>query len=560
MNNIWTFTPLQNKREYNEDEKTILEYFFTNIDKNIYCAKNTLSNQLWAFLVGQYSRSSLSMRDRFLQLFDDAKKALEKWIIWNEDYISLTEIANSIRNSESLNLDFFEKKASDFLKKWWVDYGHNSLKDADRIRFAIEWVSQAVAKIIESPFPALWDFQEKSTRYLDFWKDNLIYPPDLESSEYIWEIKVLHEKLISNYLKYLPIVKESLVKNGIINEKDFSSYRVFERTLNAKAFDIVRYLLPSNISTSLWASFSTRILETHLSYMLSHPLEEVRLIASNMLQEALKLSPWLLSHVWVNEYIISIRDKIRNYIDDLITEDKKEIYAWIKDSDRVKIIFEWNFDNNICACILFENARGKGVSYNECLKIVEKMNDSDKEDLMRLYLQERWPFDRMPRALQHSTIMFEFLVDFWAYRDIQRHRASYQLRQWATAIHGYAYPEYIDLMEDFKKDYDEVMTRITILSKKIIKKNPYLSEYVCALGHLVRTTFEMNPGQLAYVIEQRTTPWGHESYRRLFIEAFKQFEKISPIFSKFIRVWQDTESSRKIQEEKAEAKRQKFNI
>jgi hypothetical protein len=91
-------------------------------------------------------------------------------------------------------------------------------------------------------------------------------------------------------------------------------------------------------------------------------------------------------------------------------------------------------------------------------------------------------------------------------------------------------------MEDFKKDYDEVMTRITILSKKIIKKNPYLSEYVCALGHLVRTTFEMNPGQLAYVIEQRTTPWGHESYRRLFIEAFKQFEKISPIFSKFIRV------------------------
>jgi hypothetical protein len=52
-------------------------------------------------------------------------------------------------------------------------------------------------------------------------------------------------------LKYLPIVKESLVKNGIINEKDFSSYRVFERTLNAKAFDIVRYLLPSNISTSL---------------------------------------------------------------------------------------------------------------------------------------------------------------------------------------------------------------------------------------------------------------------------------------------------------------------
>jgi hypothetical protein len=46
-----TYAPLLNKREYSENEKVVLEYFFTNIDKNIYCAKNELSNQLWAFLV-----------------------------------------------------------------------------------------------------------------------------------------------------------------------------------------------------------------------------------------------------------------------------------------------------------------------------------------------------------------------------------------------------------------------------------------------------------------------------------------------------------------------------
>jgi hypothetical protein len=46
----------------------------------------------------------------------------------------------------------------------------------------------------------------------------------------------------------------------------------------------------------------------------------------------------------------------------------------------------------------------------------------------------------------------------------------------------------------------------------------------------------MNPGQIAYVFEMRTTPWGHQSYRRLFIESFKQFKKLSPIFSKYIKV------------------------
>jgi hypothetical protein len=36
-------------------------------------------------------------------------------------------------------------------------------------------------------------------------------------------------------------------------------------------------------------------------------------------------------------------------------------------------------------------------------------------------------------------------------------------------------------MEEFKDVYDEIMTKTTILSKKVVKENSYLSEYVCAL-------------------------------------------------------------------------------
>lgn len=564
----WTFTQLQNKKEYSQNEKIVLEYFFTNTDKNIYCAKNTLSNQLWAFLVWQYSRSQLSMRDRFLQLFDDSKNAFEKWIITQEEYFSLDDLANSIKNTSSLNIDFFEQKASGFLKKWWVDYWHNSLKDADRIRFAIEWVSQVFTKIIESPFPALWDFQEKSTRYLNFWNDSLVFPDDLKTSKYWQEIQDISHELMQNYLTYLPIVKEVLAKNKIISKDDFSSGRVYENTLEAKTFDIMRYLLPSNVSTSLWASFSSRTLESHISFMLSHPLQEARLIADSMHKEALKLSPWLLSHIQINEYKIKKRQNLEKYIDDLFENEKNNeeeiwLYQWIEDSDRVNIIFEWDLDDHICTSILFENTRKQWLSYDECMDIVNDMDNTDKEVLMKIYLEDRTKFDRMPRALQHSTVMFEYLCDFWAYRDIQRHRASSQLWQWATAIHWYDYPEYIDLpwMEDFKNSYDNIMTKATILAKKVIKDNSYLSEYTCALWHLIRTTFEMNPWQVAYVFELRTTPWGHDSYRRLFIESFKQFKKLSPIYSKFIRVWNLQENaSRKIQEERSEEKRKKLGI
>ncbi len=563
-----TFAPLQNKRTYTENEKIVLDYFFTNTDKNIYCAKNALSNQLWAFLVGQYSRSESSMRDRFLQLFDDSKIALDKGIIEKSEFISLDDLAKSIQDSKSFSLDFFESKASDFLKKWWVDYGHNSLKDADRIRFAIEWVSQVFTKVIESPFPALGDFQEKSTRYLHFGAESLIYPDDLKNSKFFPKAKELTGKLIDTYLKFTPVVKEALASNEVINKADFTSDRAYENTLNAKAFDILRYLLPSNVATSLGASFSTRTLESHLSYMLAYPLEEVRMIAEAMHKEALLLSPGLLSRVAPVKYDEVRRKKINSYLWDFFKmtsawDDETGYHKGISDKERVNIVFEWDLDGHILASILFENSRAEWLSYEECMDLVEDMDNMTKSEIMKVYLEDRGEFDRMPRALQHSTVMMEYLVDFGAYRDIQRHRASAQLWQGASAIHGYDYPEFMDLpgMEEFKKSYDELLTEVTLFAKEMVKEDDFLSEYVTALGHLVRTTFEMSPWQLAYVLEMRTTPWGHHSYRRLFVETFSQFKKMSPLFAKYIKVWDiEEESSRKKQEEKAEEKRKKLGI
>jgi len=553
------------KGGYTANERIVLEYFFTNVDKNVYCAKNTLSSQLRAFLVGQYSRTHVSLRDRFLQLFNDQKIALEKWNITQEEYISIDELADSIQNQAGLKLDLFEKKASDFLKKWWVDYGHNSLKDSDNIRMAVEWITQNFTKVIESPFPCLWNFQEKSTRYIAFGKESLLFSDQVKNSLYGKEIVDVMTRLIDMYEKFSPIVKDVLDKNDVLKKETFTSEKVYDSTLNAKLFDIMRYVLPCNVSTSLWASFSARTLETHLSYMLSHALEEVRIIARSILEEALQLSPWLLMHVEENSYEITRRKKVDTEVEYLIQEHSLEnkVYHGIPREERFNIIFEWNMDNNILASILFDSGWKEGISYTQALSMVEKMTIEQKEKLMETALADRGKFDRMPRALQHSTFMVEFLIDFGAYRDIQRQRATKQLWQSVTAVHGYDYPEYIDLpgMEEFKKSYDEIMMEVTLLAQKVTKDDKYVAQYVGALWHLVRTTFEMDPGQIAYVVELRTTPQWHHSYRNLFIDLFQKIKEHAPIFSKYIRCGDDlTSASRKEQEERAEAKRKALGL
>ncbi len=553
------------KWNYTENERIVLEYFFTNVDKNVYCAKNTLSSQLRAFLVGQYSRTHVSLRDRFLQLFYDQQLALEKWNITQDEYISIDDLAESIKNNSWLKLDLFEKKASDFLKKRWVNYGHNSLKDSDNIRIAVEWISQNLTKVIESPFPCLGNFQEKSTRYIPFGRESLIFSDQIKNSLYGDEIVNVMKKLIDTYEKFSPIVKDVLDKNDVLKKETFTSEKVYDSTLNAKLFDIMRYLLPCNVSTSLWASFSARTMETHLSYMLSHALEEVRIVARSMLEEALKLSPWLLEHVEENPYEITRRTKVDAEVKQIIQHNFVEntVYQGISREERFNILFEWNLDNTILASILFDSWWEEGISFAQALEIVEKMTIEEKEKLMETALADRGKFDRMPRALQHSTFMVEFLMDFGAYRDIQRQRATKQLRQWVTAVHGYDYPEYIDLpgMEEFKKAYDEIMMEVTLLAQKVSKDDKYVAQYVGALWHLVRTTFEMDPGQIAYVVELRTTPQWHHSYRNLFIDLFQKIKEHAPIFSKYVRCGDDlTTASRKEQEERAEAKRKALGM
>jgi len=560
-----TLAPLVNKREYTEDEKIVILHFFTNYDKNVYCATDNLSSQLWAFLVGQYSRSELSMRDRFLQLFDDAKKAFEEEKITENEYISLKDLAEDIRNNNEIKTKYFNNKASDFLKKWGVNYGHNSLKDADRIRFAVEGVSQVFTKIIEAPFPALGDFQEKSTRYMHFGKESIIYSPILEKSEFAQEIKDINEELMDLYEQYVPYVRDVLVGNQVIKKEDFKRESAYNNTLTAKTFDICRYLLPSGIRTCLGASFSTRTCESHISEMLSSSNEEARLVAQSMFEEALKISPGLLSHVGKSNYLVEKRDKVLEVVNDVFYKKdlkNQEIYKGLDNAQRAKLISTDDIDNIIVASIMFEYSRQKGVSYFDCINRAEVMSIDTKRNIMEAELGLRGQFDRFPRSIQHGRIMFEFLTDFGAYRDYQRHRASNQIWQGVSAIHVFDYPELLDLpgMDKFKEDYDKIMTKVSELSRKVIEKYPYETEYVSALGHLVQTTFEMHPGQLAYVCELRTTPQGHHSYRKLFQKVALIMQEKAPLFMKYVRVNEDLEASRIKQEERAAEKREKLGI
>ncbi len=550
LNSTGTFGPVLETRPFSEDEKAVLEYFFTNIDKNIYAAKDTMPSSLWALLEGGYSRSQKSMRMRFLEIFDDMQKDVEKGKIAAEDVITVEQFALQIKQGGSINLSFFLQKAEKFMRKWAVQYGHDSLKDSDVVRFAIENITQWATIPIEEA--RLGAYQEKSTRYVEFTREHIVVPTDL--AQYKEEITAWNNFLLDNYETCRDLTWNYIASQ--LDESEFKSRGAFERTVNAKTFDVIRYFLPSTMLTSLGVVWPTREAERHISKLLSDPREEVRAIGKLLLEEGKKISPGLLNHVAVNEYQVQRTEAIMKLHQEITLPGHPKTAG--RSSDAVQVVAATSdIESRIAAAILFEQSV-KGNSYQEYL-IYCKEHPEIVSKVLATYLQERGKFDALPMPTEVGAILFQVTMDYGAYRDLKRHRRNLFLAAPMTALAGFEYPEYMDAPEliRVKQLIEESAQKTTELHLKILNTHPELACYIVMFAHKQQILWQMDPRQLAYVTELRTASTGHFSYRTICQEMFRVAQPYLPVLSQYIRVdMSDGKEGRKKQEEKTVEKLQ----
>ena len=145
-------------------------------------------------------------------------------------------------------------KAEEFLQKWYVGYGDESIADCGTVNLFIEGVSLPLAKFIQHD--PLYSGIEVSTRYIDMGQggvDGLIHPTDETTKD------------LETYRKvYKDLVDYATDK---INTNEWENYP--EASIKAWAFDIARGFLPLNTTTNLSATISIRTLR-ELIYRTRH--------------------------------------------------------------------------------------------------------------------------------------------------------------------------------------------------------------------------------------------------------------------------------------------------
>lgn len=521
---------------YTSSQEVFLLHFFTNTDSDVYCATDAMPTALWAFLEGGYSRSQLSMRDRFLKIFEEIAEK-------DEDAPTIDELADAVARSRLPQLEGALRKAAAFMSKWAVEYGHNSLKDSSVDRFAIENVSQRAAKLLEHS--SLGAFQEKSTRYLDFSSDDLVFPRSLLESAYGEEARWQSRQMMVAYRELLERMK--LHFEAVLSRRDFRSELAWQRTAHAKAFDVARYLLPCSVRTSLGATMPSRETERHIALLLASPHDEIRDLATRMRDEATRINPGLLKHVQPNAYLERTRGPLAALVDGL---------DWNRAVRALDPMVELSWispDLELLALASAVTATERTLEPTSQLRERILAGGPDlMERIAKAAMEGRGSHDDWPREMAVGQIGFDLVLDFGAWRDLQRHRVGLQLRARPATELGYSVPSELELPQlvSERDHFRRAMDRASEFHSRVARERPQDAEYLASLGHHTAWTAAMDLRQWAYLVELRAGPSGHQSYRDVAHRMARLVLPFVPHLGQFLRVDWSGETDRRRAEER----------
>ncbi len=402
--------------------------------------------------------------------------------ITQEDACMLQALYSRDPNSVYDHLEKLKNTPSGkFMDTYYVNYGHKSIGDCGIAILFIENVSMLAAKAVQDW--ALYNGQEVSTRYVDYSKQPFIIPSFLSEVENGKdEFGKIHEKLRNFYISNLPKLCNFLKSKYPIKPEE--KVGIYNKAINAKAFDILRGFLPTGASTSLSISCTLRQFADKLMYLRNHPLEEVRQIAASMKEVLQKGNPHSFNH---------------------------KIYE--ENEKYVKNFMENNYYFNPTQ--KFSDFELSNVS----------LDYSILSEYRHLILG-RPPKSELPPILsQCGNLSFEFLLDYGSYRDLQRHRSVSQTMPLLTIKNGFENWYLDQLSEEIKIEALELLKDIEYYINISNIDEKYF-QYIIPMGYKVPIRLVGNLPSIIYISELRSSTTVHQTLRIRAIQIAKELQKI----------------------------------
>ncbi|HVG80469.1 MAG TPA: FAD-dependent thymidylate synthase [Patescibacteria group bacterium] len=486
--------------QFTAEERAVLAPYFTNLDGPVFALVN-LPEVVKGALFARYSRSPKSLRRLFLDEF-----------VSPEGVATRGEVFDTARAERLYERVFFE-------------YGDDSVAQLGGVHLACEGASNILTKVLE--WSRLMAYLEQSTRYIPY--------DDRPAGHYRYHVPAeltggLRERYVATLDHAFDVYREWLPRMRAFFEarhpRDHGeSESVYRMTIRAKALDTLRGLLPAATASNVGIYATGQAYEQLLLRMRAHALAEVREYADLMLVELRRVMPAFLRRVDMPErggvwsaYLAETQLATREAAERVLaTPEARAAHArgTVAGDDVEVALTDFDPDGEIkvvAAALYAVTDRPDG----DLQAIARALTAEQRADVLRAYIGKRSNRRHKPgRALERTSYRFDILGDYGAFRDLQRHRLLTLEWQRLSPRYGWVMPEVVGEAGGAEA-WRSVMDAAAALHNAIAASGlPEVASYPVSMAYRVRFYMEMNAREAMHVIELRTAPQGHPSYRRV---------------------------------------------
>ena len=479
--------------QFSEDEIVKLRPYFTNLDRPVFALTN-LPEVVKGALFARYSRSDKSLRRLFL-----------------DEFVGDLDLSGDLTVDASVGV----RRAEQLYDRVFLEYGDDSVAQLGGVHLACEQASNLLTKILERG--RLMAYLEQSTRYIPYdsrlgGRYRYFRDPQICESRFGTRYVGEMDALFDAYRDMLPAMSE-WARDRYPKEAGDSDF-VYKQTIKAKACDSVRGVLPAATISNVGIYGTGQAFEALLLRLRAHPLPEANEYAQMMLDELRKVIPSFLSRLdraerggaWV-AYLESTRAQTAAVVERIFGTERPEPAAEVT-------LLDWDPDgeNKVLAAICYPHA---ALPEHQLLEKVRRLGVDEKVALLTAYVGERHNRRHRPgRAFERTEYRFDVLGDYGAFRDLQRHRMLTIEWQTLTPRHGYEIPESV-LEAGRQDDFAAALERSARLYEDLVDTFPVQAPYAVSLAYRLRYVMQMNAREAMHLLELRSSPQGHPSYRRI---------------------------------------------
>ena len=437
-----------------------------------------------------------------------------------------------------------QKRADELIQRILIAYGDASVQELESAWLGLEGISNIATKAVEDR--RLGAYIEQSSRYVlydkrdqegrfRYLREPAIMAAPFLASRYVETMDFVFEtyrRLIEPMQEYFKQRKplaaaEYAIRDGqgrirLSDCRYEAECKDFERTwrsdIHSKTCDTLRILLPASTLTNVGMHANGRTFEHMLRRLYASNVAELQVLAAKAHRALSSVIPRYVQRAKRESYLTVTHERMR----ELAVKFLERIAPW--EATAIDILPPGYSRAHQIALMLFPYTEH---SMRQLADIVSKLPPEALRNIEDTYFGKRKNrIDRPGRALEYGARWnVELVIDLGIYRDLHRHRMLTQERQLFTVRLGFSeIPEEI-VEAGYADDIHTCIERVVQLYEDVrTALGPEIAQYPVLFGFNVRCFFGMNDREAQHLLELRTGPQGHKSYRRVCQEIARKME------------------------------------